>query len=105
MPYKSKAQQGFMHAAADRGDISKSVVKDFDKGTSKKQYESLPSKKGDKAPAHNSPDDSFPFHNTPNDGGADGSHENSQDQLGGARKHFHDTSPDEQASFYKGKPR
>jgi hypothetical protein len=33
MPYKSKAQQGFMHAAAARGDISKNVVAEFDKAS------------------------------------------------------------------------
>jgi hypothetical protein len=103
MPYKSKAQQGFMHAAADRGDISKTVVKEFDKAS---KGESLPARANGKAPKHNSPDDGeFPFHNAPNDGGEDGSHENSQASLKGARAHFHDTSPDEQASFYKGKPR
>lgn len=41
MPYKSKAQQGYMHAAADRGEIKKSVVKEFDQAT-KGMYASLP---------------------------------------------------------------
>lgn len=42
MPYASKAQQGYMHAAAARGDISKKVVKDFDRATTSKQYAHLP---------------------------------------------------------------
>lgn len=33
MPYKSKAQQGKLHAMADRGEISKAVVKEFDEAT------------------------------------------------------------------------
>ena len=33
MPYKSKAQQGYLHAAAERGDISPKVVKEFDKAS------------------------------------------------------------------------
>ncbi len=31
MPYKSKAQQGYMHAAAARGSVPKSVVKEMDR--------------------------------------------------------------------------
>jgi hypothetical protein len=42
MPYKSKAQQRYMHAASERGEVSKSVVRDFDKATSKKQFKRLP---------------------------------------------------------------
>lgn len=30
MPYKSKAQQGYFHAAEARGEISPRVVNDFD---------------------------------------------------------------------------
>lgn len=30
MPYKSKAQQGFFHAAEERGEMSPKVVKEFD---------------------------------------------------------------------------
>ena len=33
MPYKSKAQQGYMHAAAQRGGVPKAVVADFDKAS------------------------------------------------------------------------
>ena len=33
MPYKSKAQQGYMHAAAERGEIKKSTVEEFDKAS------------------------------------------------------------------------
>jgi hypothetical protein len=39
MPFKSKAQQRFMHAAAERGEIPKKVVKEFDKST---DFSSLP---------------------------------------------------------------
>jgi len=35
MPIKSKAQRGFLHAAAARGDISKKVVKKFEEETPK----------------------------------------------------------------------
>lgn len=40
MPYKSRAQQRYMHAAASRGDIAPSVVEEFDKAT--KDYSKLP---------------------------------------------------------------
>lgn len=40
-PYKSAAQRGYMHAAAERGDISKKVVEEFDA-----------SSKGKKLPEH-----------------------------------------------------
>lgn len=33
MPYKSKRQQRYMHAAAERGDVSKKVVQEFDDAT------------------------------------------------------------------------
>lgn len=33
MPYKSRAQQGYMHAAAERGEVPKSVVDEFDKAS------------------------------------------------------------------------
>lgn len=33
MPYVSEAQQGYMHAAAERGDIPKKVVREFDKAS------------------------------------------------------------------------
>lgn len=33
MPYSSQRQRKFMHAAADRGDIKKSVVDEFDKAS------------------------------------------------------------------------
>ncbi len=41
MPFKSKAQARFMHAAAERGEVSKQVVKEFDKAT-KKAKKKLP---------------------------------------------------------------
>lgn len=41
MPYKSKRQQRYMHAAAQRGDISKSVVQEFDVAT-RGHFEGLP---------------------------------------------------------------
>lgn len=37
MPYKSKAQARAMHAKANRGEISKSVVKEFDQATNFKK--------------------------------------------------------------------
>jgi hypothetical protein len=37
MPYASKAQQRFFHAAEARGEIKSSVVKEFDKGTNFKR--------------------------------------------------------------------
>jgi len=33
MPFKSKAQQRYMHAAAERGEIKKKDVKEFDEST------------------------------------------------------------------------
>jgi hypothetical protein len=47
MPYKSKAQQGFMHGAAERGEISRKVVKKFDRET-KGRFGSLPARLGKK---------------------------------------------------------
>lgn len=41
MPYRSKRQQRYMHAAAERGDVPKSVVKEFDQAT-KGRYGKLP---------------------------------------------------------------
>ncbi len=35
MPMKSKAQRGFMHAAAARGDVAQSVVDKFEDATPK----------------------------------------------------------------------
>lgn len=45
MPYKSKAQQRAMHAKAGRGEISESVVKEFDDATRGK-FGSLPERAG-----------------------------------------------------------
>lgn len=47
MPYKSKAQQRAMHAKAERGEIPKKVVEEFDRATKKKKggFKSLPAKK------------------------------------------------------------
>ncbi len=42
MPFKSRAQQGYMHAASERGDLPESVVNKFDRATSHKQFERLP---------------------------------------------------------------
>src|SRR5260221_3851086 len=41
MPYKSRAQQGYMHAAAARGELSKNTVHEFDEKT-KGHYQDLP---------------------------------------------------------------
>ena len=41
MPYKSKAQQKYFHAAEARGEISKKTVDEFDKAT-KGKYGKLP---------------------------------------------------------------
>jgi hypothetical protein len=51
VPYKSKAQQGYMHAAAERGDVPRSVVDKFDRAS--KGQHGLPykvSKGGDDPP-------------------------------------------------------
>jgi hypothetical protein len=42
MPFKSQAQQKYMHAAAERGEIPNSVVSEFDAATTKRQFEHLP---------------------------------------------------------------
>lgn len=42
MPFRSRAQQGYMHAAAARGEIPESVVGKFDRATSARQYAHLP---------------------------------------------------------------
>lgn len=54
MPYRSIAQQRFMHAAAARGDIKPSVVKEFDEATKKKKggFRSLPERKSDGGEVH-----------------------------------------------------
>lgn len=46
MPYKSDRQRRYMHAAAERGDISESVVEEFDRASKgKKLPETAPSSK------------------------------------------------------------
>lgn len=40
MPYKSRAQQRYMHAAAARSEISKETVEEFDHAT--KDFSTLP---------------------------------------------------------------
>ena len=42
MPWRSRAQQRYMHAAAARGDVPKKVVADFDAATPHKSYAHLP---------------------------------------------------------------
>ena len=46
MPYKSRSQQRAMHAKAERGEISKKTVKEFDKATKKQKggFAALPQK-------------------------------------------------------------
>jgi hypothetical protein len=46
MPFKSKSQQRYMHAAASRGDIPQRTVAEFDKATQKKKggFSGLPEK-------------------------------------------------------------
>jgi hypothetical protein len=74
MPYKSKKQERYMHAAEKRGDISKKVVDEFDAAS-----------KGKKLPES-----------------ADGSHEQSHKQIpGSARKHIHTGAPSEQRKSEK----
>lgn len=41
MPYRSKKQAAYFHAAAARGEISPATVKEFDAAT-KGKYQSLP---------------------------------------------------------------
>lgn len=50
MPYESKAQQRAMHAKAERGEIDKDVVKEYDEATKKQKggFDALPEKKKDK---------------------------------------------------------
>jgi len=52
MPYKSEAQRKYMHAAADRGEVPRKVVDDFDRAT--KKFTRLPARvrKGPKTPPH-----------------------------------------------------
>ena len=45
MPYKSKAQQRFFHAAMARGEIKASTVKEFDKSTNFKKLVSRVTRK------------------------------------------------------------
>ena len=51
MPYKSKRQARFMHAAAARGEISKATVKEWDEKT---DFSHLPERKAKKK-VHHSP--------------------------------------------------
>ena len=46
MPYTSKAQQRAMHAKAERGEIPKKTVKEFDQAT---DFDKLPERKRKKA--------------------------------------------------------
>lgn len=57
--YQSKDQAAYMHAAADRGEISRDVVDEFDAKTSKKDYKKLPKDKtpGKETPVSKSEDD------------------------------------------------
>ena len=49
MPYKSKAQAKAMHAKAERGEIPKTVVEEFDRATKKAGgFRRLPAKKRSK---------------------------------------------------------
>lgn len=50
MPFKSKAQQGYMHAAEDRGDMPHSVVDEFDQAS--KGQQDLPEHMPKDHPAH-----------------------------------------------------
>jgi len=50
MPYKSEAQRRYMHAAADRGEIARKVVAEFDRETGKRKLPA--SLKASKAIAH-----------------------------------------------------
>jgi len=46
MPYKSDKQRRYMHAAAERGEIKKSVVEEFDQASKgKKLPETAPKQK------------------------------------------------------------
>lgn len=45
MPYKSKAQRGYMHAAADRGDVPRKVVEEFDRESKGKKLPERAKKK------------------------------------------------------------
>jgi hypothetical protein len=48
-PYKSDAQRRFFHAAAERGEISKKTVEEFDSASKgKKLPEKIKEKKGKK---------------------------------------------------------
>lgn len=42
--FKSKKQQKYMYAAAERGDVPKKVVEEFSEKTSKKDYKKMPEK-------------------------------------------------------------
>lgn len=48
MPYKSKAQERAMHAKAERGEISKSVIAEFDKASKGKKLPARVKKKAGK---------------------------------------------------------
>lgn len=49
MPFKNKSQQRAMHAKADRGEMSESVVKEFDDAT---DFKKLPEKKSKSKSKH-----------------------------------------------------
>ena len=48
VPYKSDRQRRYMHAAAARGEIKKSVVEEFDRATKGKKLPERAPKKGKK---------------------------------------------------------
>lgn len=108
----SKAQRP-LHPKSSSGGPPKKSNDGFDKAA---VFQDTPKgkvhNKGDPAPKKDKPavsasvradEGTFPFHNDPSDGGADGSHDKSQDSLGGARAHFKDSGPKEQKSYYGGR--
>lgn len=90
MPYKSKAQQRFMHAAASRGEISHETVKEWDAATKKKKGGFT------KLPEHEHPHTPINEKYQHEAHGKAGSHETSHKKLGGARAKIDTGDPKEQ---------
>jgi len=54
MPYASRAQQGYFHAAMERGEMSPKVVKEFDRASKGRKNLPYHVKKQKKAAKHHS---------------------------------------------------
>lgn len=108
MPYASKRQAAYFHAAAERGEMSEKMVKSWDNATKKQgRFTKLPGTahegKG-KHMEHKAGGKHSEKHRYDGDGvvptSAPGSHDESHKKLGGARAKIHEGLPHELEAFH-----